>query len=75
MHSQPPARVQTSSGLAAGRASMSASRTQTEDGSLLRVPQEVLAAHMTASLPTFWPARHTMSWMAPGACRGRPRAR
>ena len=27
-----------------------ASRTQTEDGSLLRVPQEVPAAHMTASL-------------------------
>ena len=27
-----------------------ASSTQTEDGSLLRVPQEVPAAHMTASL-------------------------
>ena len=34
----------------AGKACQMASRTQTEDGSLLRVPQEVPAAHMTASL-------------------------
>ena len=32
------------------KACQMASRTQTEDGSLLRVPQEVPAAHMTASL-------------------------
>eukprot|EP00964_Phaeocystis_antarctica_P110576 scaffold74924_cov43-Phaeocystis_antarctica.AAC.1 len=51
-----------------------ASRTQTEDGSLLRVPQEVPAAHMTASLGP--PGSHlvprTGGRMAPGACRGRP---
>ena len=38
-------------GLAAvPKACQMASSTQTEDGSLLRVPQEVPAAHMTASL-------------------------
>eukprot|EP00964_Phaeocystis_antarctica_P022898 scaffold12791_cov66-Phaeocystis_antarctica.AAC.1 len=53
-----------------------ASRTQTEDGSLLRVPQDVPAAHMTASLgPSGSHLVRAGGRMAPGASRGRPRAR
>ena len=51
-------------------------RTQTEDGSLLRVSQEVPAAHMTASFrPSGSHAIRTVSRVALGASRGRPRAR
>ena len=57
--------------LAAGKPS----RTRTEDGSLLRVPQEVPAAHMTASFrPSGSHAIRTVSRVALGASRGRPRA-
>eukprot|EP00964_Phaeocystis_antarctica_P054436 scaffold31988_cov67-Phaeocystis_antarctica.AAC.5 len=45
------------------KAGEKASYTQTEDGSLLRVPQEVPAAHMTASLrPSGSHATRSAGW-------------
>eukprot|EP00964_Phaeocystis_antarctica_P039521 scaffold22614_cov33-Phaeocystis_antarctica.AAC.1 len=46
-----------------------ASRTQTDDGSLLRVPQEVPAAHMTASLRPSGPHAIRLPWAAKGAMK------